>query len=193
MKILTYLALACPLVLLAFTFSVKAEEPPERGSRTVASFTGDLDRDGAAENVTIREHAADDGNLALLLADGKGRELANDHLVGALDRDESDVSTYGVSLKTNAAGSLVVTSAKDWGTSLWANTYTIAYRAGAFVLAGYDYEFQYRERSGRCSLDLLTGKARVNGKSKRFPVPKNSLAEADGLELLKLCQDLGTN
>ena len=196
MKILNAIALACPLFLLAYAFSVKADEPapaPERGSRVIATFSTDLDGDQKNDSVLLREHAEDDGLLDLVAELCNGKKVLNPKLVYALDRDESDVSTYGISLSVNSAGSLVIEAVKDWGTSNLSNKYVIAHRNGELVVAGYDYAFSYREKGGSCSLNLLTGKAIVNGRTKKFEVPKHSLADAEGLELLKLCQDLGAN
>jgi hypothetical protein len=179
------------IVTVLVSSPAKADDPSPRGHRVVAELNADIDKDGTPDLLVIAEHPEDDGNLRLRLQASHTSMIVNDHLIGAIARDEEDLTSYGVSIKQNAAGSVVVTATKDWGTSMWSNDYTIAFRKGAYVVAGYDYEFSYREQHGKCSLNLLTGAAIVNGHKRTFKIPETSLAKADGIELLKLCNSLG--
>ena len=186
--------LGCPLFLLAYTFSVKAAEPEagslERGSRIVTSMDAKIGPEGSLTKVILREHPEDDGLLDLVLQNSELGTLQSRKLIYALDRDEEDVSSYGVSVKQMPNGSFSVSAVKDWGTSVWSNRYVISFRNGDFLLSGYDYEFSYREKSGKCSLNLLKGDALVNGRHREISAAKISLENADGLDLLKTCQEL---
>ncbi|MGZ3661227.1 MAG: hypothetical protein ACXVB9_07420 [Bdellovibrionota bacterium] len=186
-KFLAFLSLALPLSLFAGSLSVKAETAAlPRGSRVVSSLE--------ARHMLISEHPQDDGNLRLVIVNGQGRKIQNDNLIGALDRDEDDVNSYNVSMKLDQSGAVVVSSQKDWGTSSWAYHYTIAQHQNGYVVSGFDYSFLSRDKkSGKCSLNLLSGKAVVNGRAQKFAAPDTSLEQADGLELQQICQKLGAN
>ena len=168
------------LVVMLALFSLSGFAAEERGHRVVAS----LDR------LTLAEHPEDDGNLRLLLDDGKGGKIQNDLLVGALDRDADDVKSYGVGVSRGASGGMVISSVKKWG----ATNFEFRYLIRDTAVSNFDYSFMKRDKhTGSCSLDLETGKAVVNGRAKRFSPPETALSRADGLELQSICERLGAN
>jgi hypothetical protein len=160
----------------------------ERGSRVVASVQANK-----ASRLSVVEHQKDDGNLSVVIEGADGRKLRNDVLVAALDRDEEDVSSYNVSARKLANGQLEIRSVKDWGTSNWSYGYTVSFRDGAYQLDHFDYKLDSPKKHGNCSLDLAKASAVVNGRTRSFTVPEQAFEQADGIELERICQQLGMN
>ena len=184
MKFIAFLSLALPLSFL-ISLMARAEVAAERGHRTVSFL-----EIGKAWHATISEHPQDDGNLRLVIEGAGGQKVQSDTLVGALEQNESDVASYHVSLEPGAAGSVVVSSLKDWGSLNYSYRYTIAPNAGGYVVAAFDYSLKRPKKALKCSLDLLKGQAMVDGRAHKFSAPTTSLAKADGLELEQICEDL---
>ena len=81
-------------------------------------------------------------------------------------------------ISVNKAGSLVVEFQNDSiGRDRWSRRFTIAFRGGALVVAGYNYEARDTldpHGGGNCDLNLLSGHGTRNGKPIKLaagPVP----------------------
>lgn len=96
------------------------------------------------------------------------------------------------SLAVNGEGSLVIASANDAiGRSRWSETLTIAYRNGAFVVAGLTYAARDTldpKAGGACEINYLTGVGKRDGKPVKAVFARTPLAEWNNEDLPKACQ-----
>lgn len=162
----------------------------DRGTRLIATGEAELDFGPGLDKLSLSEHPGDDGYLTLILAGPEGQKISNEKLVYGLDRDEAEVSSYGIDLKSRADGTVQISSVKDWGLSVWSHEYTLAAKEGKTVIAQYHYTFGSQYSHGDCSLNFTLGTANLNGTERKFKVLDNSLERADGAELIRLCQKL---
>lgn len=192
MKFAAFLFATSIVTILVSSLTVKASDSRpllERGNRVVASIAAGK----GTQKLAVVEHPRDDGNLSLEITAPDGRKLRNDNLISALDRDEDDVTSYNVSAQSDAAGGFVISSVKDWGTANWSYGYTVSFRDGGYHLSRFDYKLESHKKHGTCSLDLASGGAVVNGRSMTFEVPADQIDRVDGIDLERICSQLGMN
>lgn len=117
------------------------------------SVASDLNGDGRAEILMLT--GMDDGRADLTIDTGAGRVVARDIAwVGGIGQQPE--------LSLAANGSVRLTSMNEAiGRNRWRLALTIAYRDGAYRVAGYTYEWydtlNLPDR-GTCDLNLLTGR-----------------------------------
>ena len=153
-------------------------------AKPVGEVTGDLNGDGAPDKARLVAHDDDVDLEIFLAAGGKLPEtptvtVAQLGWMGAMAGQEPTIAI-------DKRGSLIVTFRNDSiGRDRWNEQYTIAWRQGALMVAGYDY--QYRDtldlkHIGVCSVNFLAGKGTRNDKP-------FSLA-AGGIPLAKWTKDM---
>jgi len=124
------------------------------------SVEGDLTGDGIIDRAELRE-TAEGGEADLLIWQGQAngdlklRSQANAVVwVGGIGQQpELMISPYG--------SLLVVSMNESIGRDRWHETLTVAWRKGAFLLAGYTmewYDTLNLANAGICDVNLLTGK-----------------------------------
>ena len=113
---------------------------------------------------------ADPDQLNFVVQFGNGIKLQNNKLVRKSGLNESS----GLSLKLLANGSVLVRSVKDWGTSNWVSDIYLSFREGKLKISGFDHEWYYRERGGKCEFNLLSSIATIN--KKKIQMPKEDMA-----------------
>lgn len=95
-------------------------------------------------------------------------------------------------LEVNAAGSLLISSDNSNFPSrnMWDRTYTIAYRDGTYVLAGFTLKTydSLLGKSGSCDYNLLTGKGVRDGREVRVLTQPSDLATLEDSEKLYTCK-----
>ena len=159
--------------------SAFAAEPSAK--QVLAELTADLNGDGIKDRAVLLHDAdGDDVDLAVYLS--AGGQLPDKPSVykpafgwtGAMAGQEPE-------LATNKAGSLVVVFQNDSiGRDRWRQQYTIAFRGGTLVVAGYDYESRDTLKPshvGRCSINFLAGRGVRNGKPVQLTGPPPTLGD----------------
>ena len=137
---------------LALLFTLAAPVGAQQVGPTVAS---DLDSDGAKEQFRLAD-SQNDGIVDLLI-DRPGRTQI-------VARDVAWIGGIGQQPELSLApnGSVLLTSMNEAvGRSRWRLTLTIAYRRGAYRVAGYTYSWYDTidiADNGTCDLNLLNGK-----------------------------------
>ena len=135
---------------------------PSFGQGAGPAVASDLDGDGVNEQFRLADFEND--GIADLLIDrpGRARIVARDIAwIGGIGQQP------GLGLAPN--GSVLLTSMNEAvGRSRWRLTLTIAYRRGAYRVAGYTYEWYDTIEiadNGICDLNLLNGKGtlRIDG------------------------------
>jgi hypothetical protein len=79
-----------------------------------------------------------------------------------------------VGLSARGRGSLIVTSDCGGCTQSAVTTLTIVHRNGRLVVGGLEIDWEFREESGRCNVNFLTGRGAIdrNGAHRPRPIPK---------------------
>jgi hypothetical protein len=76
-----------------------------------------------------------------------------------------------LAFESKGTGSLVVTTGCGGCSNDHSTTLTIVHRGGEFVVAGYTYDWETRNGSGKCDVNFLTGKGTlVRGVAKARPL-----------------------
>jgi hypothetical protein len=141
-------------------------------SQVLTEVKADLNGDGVNDRAALLQGTeADDVDLAIYLsANGRPADRPSVYKpafgwTGAMAGTEPE-------LRVNKAGSLIVVFQNDSiGRDRWRRQFTIAYRDGALVVAGYDYQARDTLEPGHvsaCDLNFLTGRGTRNGKPVRL-------------------------
>lgn len=182
------------VVALATASGATAEElAPER---IIGAAIGDWNRDGNAdlallvapksdeEDIGIYLYLRDKDHLLLSLA-----ASAPNKVVGNASLD----SLYGQDPTISAlpTGSIAVHSENSGvGRDRWEQTLTIAYRNGAFVVAGFTYS-QYDtldpDHNGACDYNVLSGRVSSDGKDNKVEAKTLAVADWDDAIGRKAC------
>lgn len=131
---------------------------PGFGADIVASVETDLNNDGRVERISLLHTG--DGGADLLIEHIRGARLIVPDFawIGGIGQEPS--------LSVNASGSVLVTSQNESvGRNRWVQTLTIAYRSGAYRVAGYTYGYYDTldlQATGSCDLNLLNAKGFVS-------------------------------
>jgi len=153
------------------------------------AITADLNNDGRAERFTLIDDG--DGSADLRIETGGGViEAENIAWVGGIGQQPE------LGLAPN--GSLRLISMNEAiGRNRWRLTLTIAYRRGAYMVAGYTYDWYDTielEDNGSCDLNLLTGKGTLaRGDSPARPIrtslnPRRVTAWQDDVQVPEICR-----
>jgi hypothetical protein len=147
----------------------------------LAEVKTDLNGDGVPDRaVLLHDPDGDDVDLAVYLS-AQGRLAAQPSLykpafgwTGAMAGAEPELSV-------NKAGSLIVVFQNDAiGRDRWRAQFTIAFRGGALVVAGYDYQARdtlQPSHGGNCELNFLAGRGIRNGKPVKLAAAPVQLAD----------------
>jgi hypothetical protein len=157
-----------PLIAAALSCGESASAQAAAPKQVLAEVSADLNGDGVADRaVLLHDPDGDDVDLAIYLsADGKTPSQPSLYKTafgwtGAMAGTEPEISV-------NKAGSLLVVFQNDAiGRDRWRQQFTIAFRGGALVVAGYDYQARDTLRpggGGNCDLNFLAGRGTRNGK-----------------------------
>ncbi|MDF0601186.1 hypothetical protein P1J78_10640 [Psychromarinibacter sp. C21-152] len=142
---------------------------PALAQAVVDSSLSDLNGDGLRERFTLLHYPGAD-TVDLIVEDtGTGRVTARDiaWTGGIGQQPDIDVAPNG-SIRLHSRNESI-------GRNRWVQTLTIAYRDGAYRVAGFTYEFYDTlnpDAAGSCDLNLLTGRGFVT----RGPGPKKTIA-----------------
>jgi hypothetical protein len=134
----------------------------------LAEVSADLNGDGVTDRAVLM-HApdGDDVDLAIYLS-AAGKLPAQPTLYKTAFGWTGDMAGTEPEISVNKAGSLVVVFQNDAvGRDRWSRRFTIAFRAGALVIAGYDYTARDTLNpagGGNCDLNFLSGHGTRNGK-----------------------------
>jgi len=158
-----------PLIAAALSCAFSASAQPASPKQVLAQVSADLNGDGVADRaVLLHDPDGDDVDLAIYLS-ASGKTPSQPSLyktafgwTGAMAGTEPEISV-------NKSGSLVVVFQNDAvGRDRWRQQFTIAFRGGALVVAGYDYQARDTLRpsgGGSCDLNFLADRGTRNGKS----------------------------
>jgi len=140
----------------------------------IAEVSADLNGDGAKDRAALLQGQSDEDQVDLaiyLSANGKPADRPSLYKkalgwTGAMAGTTPEISV-------NKAGSLVVVFQNDAiGRDRWRQQFTIAYRGGEWLVAGYDYEARDTlepGHGGNCDLNYLSGHGTRNGKPIKLP------------------------
>ncbi len=157
-----------PLIAAALNCGASAGAGAVSPKQVLAEVAAELNGDGVADRaVLLHDPDGDDVDLAIYLTAG-GKTESQPSLykaafgwTGAMAGTEPEISV-------NKAGSLVVVFQNDAiGRDRWRQQFTIAFRGGALVVAGYDYQARDTLRpggGGSCDVNFLAGRGTRNGK-----------------------------
>jgi len=163
--------LVWPALLIALTGTASAEI-------VAGPVTSDLNRDGVAERFVLDDTG--DGSADLIIErTGRGTIVADDIAwIGGIGQKPA--------LAVAANGSVQVISMNEAiGRNRWRLTLTIAWRDGAYRVAGATYGYYDTldlNRSGGCDLNLLSGRGILtasNGTQSVMAVPLAALSVTD--------------
>ncbi len=144
---------------------------PAAAKATLAEVSTDFNGDGVMDRATLL-HDQDGDNtsdvdLAIYLS-ACGNLPDKPTLYKAAFGWTDDMAGAQPSLKVSKGGSLIAMFQNDgMGRDRWRMQYTIAWRGGELVVAGYSYEQRDTlspDAGGNCDIDLLSGKGTRNGK-----------------------------
>ncbi len=133
----------------------------------------------------------DEPSLLIVETRGAANYLVFDN--AKLNLSVKNPGSTNAKLSVNAAGSLVVSSDNSNFPSRdrWSRKYTIAYRDGQYVLAGFtlDYNDTLDGRNDQvCDYNLLTGKGVLNGREVRVLTQPADVAMLEDSEKLYTCK-----
>lgn len=146
---------ALPLLLLLAALPARADEAP---GRLIAALSGDWDGDQMTDAVTLVQAA--DGLADLVVHHGTFRGLEPVLTLPAVIF-AGPMAGQAPGLEAASATSFRITTEQTGiGRTPWQAALTVAWRRGAFVVAGYTYSFFDRldlGHYGSCDVNLLTG------------------------------------
>lgn len=155
-------------VLLALSLATTAQ-----AQAVVDSVTSDLNGDGLAERFTLLHDGG--GTADLIIEDtGTGRITAPGLVwIGGIGQEPT------LDLAPN--GSVRITSMNEAiGRNRWHQTLTIAYRKGAYLVAGYTYDYYDTldlDDAGMCDLNLLNAMGVIaRGQGPKEPIAHTVVA-----------------
>lgn len=130
---------------------------PAAAQSIVDSVVSDLDGDGVEERFTLVDHGNGSADL-LIEGAGSGRLVAADiaWIGGPGQQPELELAPNG-SVR-------LITMNESTGIERWHEALTIAWRHGAYTVAGYTHDWYDTidaDRAGECDLNLLTGKGLI--------------------------------
>ena len=167
------ISLALLLALLAAPALAQPLETPAQEVRL------DLDGDGRLDLARIVRSGTRDADLHIYLGIGDAtpdaarkadvirREIASNLLVG---------------LEVRRGRSLVVTDSCGGCTQSADTRLTIAHRGGKLMVAGLEIDWEFREDSGRCTINFLTGRGEISNPWNGRPRPIRRQFAAVALE-----------
>lgn len=138
--------------------AAQAEAPQVAPDRIIAVLTGDWNEDGNADAALLIRSETDLADLVILTGDGiHGLQPA---ATASAVIFAGPMAGQAPTLSPRTPSSFVVTMEQTAiGRTPWNTDITIAFRSGAFVVAGFTHNFYDRleHASGFCDVNLLSG------------------------------------
>jgi hypothetical protein len=180
------------LLLAALAGIVLLGPAAQAESKLIAEAVGDINGDGVKDRAQL-VLANDDGDVDLAIYVSAGRKLpARPTLVKHAFGWSGDNAGQIPDIKFNARGSILVGFGNDAaGRDRWHSQYTIAWRNGALVVAGYSHterDTLNPDAGGGCDIDFLTGKGQRNLKPVTVPAHAVALADWSDKSIPKACK-----
>jgi hypothetical protein len=149
--------------------------------QVIAEVSADINNDGVKDRaVLLHDPDGDDVDLAVYLSAG-GKLPSQPSAYKAALGWTGDMAGALPEVSRNPAGSLVVVfQNQSIGRDRWRQQFTIAFRGGALVVAGYDYEDRDTlapDQGGNCDVNFLSGHASRNGKAARIAIKPIALSD----------------
>lgn len=146
----------------------------------LVAISADLNGDGVKDRAVLLYDRESDGvDLAIYSSvDGKLQERPTVYVASLGWTGE----TAGAlpEMTVDRAGALIVVFQNNVsGQFLWRQQYTIAFRGGVFVVAGYSYTTRDTltpGQSGTCNVDFVSGQGTRDGKPVKVPAPPTPLS-----------------
>ncbi|MGH6979879.1 MAG: hypothetical protein ACREFC_01610 [Stellaceae bacterium] len=159
--------------------------------KILADVTGDINGDKVADRVQLIR-ADDDGDVDLAIyLSGGGKLPAKPTLVQKAFGWTGNMAGQTLAATINARGSLILTFENDAvGRDRWQTRYTIAWREGKLVVAGYTHSERdtLDPKAGRiCDINFLTGKGKRGGTAVTVPAGGVTLASWTDASIPKAC------
>lgn len=192
-KVLLISALSLPL-LTTTSFAEVSESHRINPANVLSVVTNDWNNDGGMDRAVLvaPDNQDDDAGLYLYLSDSASPPPQ-------LNIFKPNLAWSGVlwgtipRLALGKSGSIEVHSMNESiGRNRWTQKLTIAYRKGAFVVAGYTYESYDTldlNYSFSCDINLLTGKGLKNNKPVKTSQPIVKLADWSNASLPDVCRE----
>jgi len=139
----------------------------------LVEVSADLNGDGVKERaVLLYDRESDDVDLAIYSsADGKLQDQPSVYVASLGWTGNTEGSTPEMTV--DDAGSLIVVFRNEAaGRYRWRQQFTIAFRAGSYVVVGYSYmnkDTLTPDQGGACSVDFLSGEGTRDGKPVKVP------------------------
>jgi hypothetical protein len=154
---------------------------PDAPNPVLAEVTADFNGDGIKDRaVLLRNPDGDDVDLAVYLSTA-GKPAATPSLYKPAFGWAGDMAGTEPELSVNKAGSLVVLFQNDAiGRDRWRQQFTLAFRGGALVVAGYGYQARDTlepKHGGNCDVNFLAGKGTRDGKPFKLAAAPIRLAD----------------
>lgn len=181
-----------------------AVTPAAAADRIVDAAVGDWNKDGL-NDLAVLFVRSDDGTeesdtgeigVGIYLRNGERNLLVPativpDKVWGSAPAGDDGIYGKEPSIKATGSGSITVATHNDAiGRDRWQQVLTIAYRDGAFVVAGFTYDYYDTldpDRNGSCDINLLAGKGMVDGKPEKMEAKRVTLEDWDDETGLKAC------
>lgn len=186
------LALLLVLIPAAAPLPGAAQQPgPVPSIVGLVSISADLNGDGVNDRAVLLFDRESDGvDLAIYASvDGKVQEQPAVYVSSFGWTGDTDGTLPEMTV--DRTGALVVVFQNNaTGQYRWRQQYTIAYRGGTFVVAGYSYTTRDTVTpgaGGSCSVDFLTGQATRDGKPAAVPGPPTPLSAWSDRNIPKTC------
>lgn len=170
------LAWALVITLSAISSAAAGDIDP---NRIIGAATGDWNKDGnqdlallvapkdEAEDIGIYIYLRDKEHLLLrLAATAPQKVVGNSNLDGLYGQDPTIAALPSGSIAVHSENSGI-------GRDRWEQTLTLAYRNGAFVVAGFTYSHYDTldpDNNGTCDYNVLSGKVSSGGKDRKAEV-----------------------
>ncbi len=167
------ISLALVTVFLAVPALAQPLEKPPQEVRL------DLDGDGRRDLARIVESGPRDAALHIYFGIGD----ATPDAARKANVIKADIaSNLLVGLEVRGGRSIVVTDSCGGCTQSADTKLTIVHRGGKLIVAGLEIDWEFREESGRCNINFLTGRGEISKPSNGRPRPIRKRLKAVPLE-----------
>jgi hypothetical protein len=116
----------------------------------------DIDNDGKSDRAALVQEPGSKGGGDLYIYLGAGGEKLDLSKKPTFRKDFAEVRFLG--LESNSKGSLVVTDGCGGCSNDFETILTIVHRGGEFLVAGFTYQWETRDRRGSCDINFLSGR-----------------------------------
>ena len=164
------------LLLTAMSLPCAAQQAgPAKPMVGLVEISADLNGDGVKDRaVLLYDRESDDVDLAIYSSvDGKLQSQPSVYVANLGWTGNTEGATPEMTV--DGAGSLIVVFRNEAaGRYRWRQQFTIAFRAGSYVVAGYSYankDTLTPDQGGTCNVDFLSGEGMRNDKPVKISGP----------------------